>query len=202
MRFLVPVGGVVEGVYGILGSYKHRGVPAGIQAGLPWAGDNCAYTGFNHQRFINWLELMNGYRHTCLFVAAPDSVGNAEATLYAFEDWWHIISNYELPVAYVAQDGSEDLEIPEGAEAIFIGGTTKWKESAGAVDMIRRAQELGLHVHIGRVNWGKRYRMFRVLDGSDHFTCDGTRTRYDGVERTLEAWRSYENQDPRTGLGK
>lgn len=201
MRFLVPLGGQVDDVYGIMTSYKHRDVPLGIQQGKPWAGDNCAYTGFDHQRFIEWLELVNGYRSTCIFVAAPDVVGNAEATLYIFEDWWHIISGNELPVAYVAQDGSENFEIPEGAEAVFIGGTTAWKESEAAMSVIWRARELDLHVHIGRVNWRKKYRKFRELEGSDDFTCDGTRTRYQGTEKTLKAWRQYEKEEVFRPLG-
>lgn len=200
MKFLVPVGGVVEGVHGILTSYQHRGIPAGIAAGLPWGGDNCAFTGFDHQRFIEWLEVMNGYRHTCLFVAAPDTVGDAKVTLDAFENWQNIITNYELPVAYVAQDGSENFEIPAGAEALFVGGTTSWKESEAAISVIKRAQTMGLHVHIGRVNWRKRYRKFRILEGSDQFTCDGTRTRYEGVEKTLKAWKQYENENPLLNL--
>lgn len=38
MKFLAPVGGNVD-FYGIITAPNHRGVPAGIKAGLPWAGD-------------------------------------------------------------------------------------------------------------------------------------------------------------------
>ena len=194
MRFLVPVGGVTAGVYGILTSYQHKGVPAGIVAGLPWAGDNCAYTGFDADRFVQWLEGMTPYRATCLFVAVPDVVGNAAATLALWHAWQPRLASW--PLAYVAQDGSRPDELPPTASALFVGGTTAWKESADAVAMIRRAQALGLHVHVGRVNWRRRYSMFRVLAGSEHFTADGTRSRFDGTERTLRAWKSYESQPP------
>lgn len=199
MRFLVPVGGVVSGVYGVLTSYAHRGVPAGVTAGLPWAGDNCAFTGFDAARFTSWLERMTAYRDTCLFVAVPDVVGDAPATLARYAAWSQAMQDW--PLAYVAQDGSEDHDIPASAKALFVGGSTVWKESAAAVEMIRRGQKRNLHIHVGRVNWRRRYWMFRLLEGSESFTCDGSRTRFDGTERTIAAWRSYESQRPLIELG-
>lgn len=195
----MPVGGVTEGVYGILTSYKHKGVPSGIVAALPWAGDNCAFTGFEPQRFAAWLERMIPYRPTCLFVAVPDVVGDAAATLARYDEWSQKMIGW--PLAYVGQDGSETHAIPPSAAALFIGGTTVWKESAAAVEMIQRARAKGLHIHIGRVNWKRRYQMFRVLEGSEQFTCDGTRQRFEGIERTLSAWNGYENQEPLLKLG-
>lgn len=194
MKFLVPVGGVTEGVHGILTSYQHKGIPAGIMAGMPWAGDNCAFIGFDADRFTGWLERMTPHRATCLFVAVPDVVGDAAATLARYVTWAEAMDGW--PLAYVAQDGSEQYEIPPSASALFVGGTTEWKESEAAIAVIRQAQAADLHVHIGRVNWGRRYRMFRLLEGSEAWTCDGTRARFDGTEKTLRAWKQYQNQKP------
>jgi len=199
MRFLVSVGGISEGVYGILGSYKHKGVPSGIAGGLPWAGDNCAFTGFDGARFSAWLDGLTAYCPTCLFVAVPDVVGDAVATLARYAEWAPQMNGW--PLAYVAQDGSEAHNIPSSAAALFIGGTTAWKESVAATLMIQRGQEMGLHIHIGRVNWRRRYQMFRLLPGSERFTCDGTRQRFEGIEKTLAAWKQYENQEPLLKLG-
>lgn len=193
MKFLVPVGGVTD-AFGILSSYKHKGVPAGIVGGLPWAGDNCAFTGFDGARFRAWLPRMAPYRATCIFVAVPDVVGDAAATLIRYEIWAQAMAGW--PLAYVAQDGSERHEIPPSAAALFVGGTTIWKESQAAIEMIRRAQVMGLRIHVGRVNWKRRYDMFRVLEGSDQFTCDGTRQRFEGIGRALAAWHGYECQRP------
>jgi hypothetical protein len=198
MRFLVPVGGMVD-AYGILTSYKHKGIPAGIVAGLPWAGDNCAFTGFEADRFSVWLERMIPYRSTCLFIAVPDVVGDAVATLTSYAVWSQAMEGW--PLAYVGQDGSEDYDIPPSAAALFIGGSTTWKEGQAAIDMIRRGQARGLHIHIGRVNWWRRYSMFALLEGSEQFTCDGTRQRFEGIERTLKAWQQYENQHQLLKLG-
>ena len=69
MKFLVPVGGVTDPAFGILTTYYHHGVVAGIQAGLPWAADNCAFSNsFDGDRFLAWLPTMNEYADTCLFV--------------------------------------------------------------------------------------------------------------------------------------
>ncbi len=192
MKFLAPVGGMVD-AYGILTSYAHKGIPAGIVSGMRWAGDNCAYTGTDAARFLAWLVTMQPYRAACLFVAVPDVVGDAAATMAQYLAWAVQMAGW--PLAFVCQDGQQPQDIPDCA-ALFIGGTTAWKESQAAIDCIREGQRRGLHIHIGRVNWWRRYAMFRVLEGSEHFTCDGTRTRFEGTERTLAAWRNYEAQAP------
>jgi len=188
--FLVPSGGFVDHRFGILTSPGHKGVPAGIIAGMPWAADNQCYTQeFDIHRFQNWLETMEPYRDTCLFVNVPDVVGDAIATLGQFADMAPSLTSW--PLAFAAQDGQEALEFPSLFDALFIGGTTRWKMSPGALDCIRRAHALGKHIHIGRVNWYKRYAYFAGLPGSEEFTCDGTRQRFEGVEKTVAAWAKY-----------
>ena len=195
MMFLVPVGGVVDPRFGILTTPGHKGVPAGIKAGLPWAVDNQAFTvGFDAGVFLPWLETMEPYRETCLFVPPPDVVGDACQTLALFEQWWHQFDGW--PLAFIAQDGQERLDFPDSVlwGTLFVGGTTHWKLSARAMECIKRAQILGKHIHIGRVNWWRRYAHFRAMEGSDGWTCDGTRTRYDGTRGALAAWGNYQSQ--------
>ena len=203
MKFLVPVGGVTEGVYGILTSPKHFGPVAGITSGLPWAADNGAFTGGSLPGdFAAWLATMEEYRATCLFVVCPDVVSDADKTIELYYTWRHLFVGW--PVAFVAQDGQEDLPLPCAREdddddtydfqTLFVGGSTQWKESEAAIEVIKRAQMLGKHIHIGRVNWGRRYRLFRQIAGSENFTCDGTLTRFDGVSITLAAWKKLENE--------
>jgi len=199
MKFLVPIGGCTDDAFGIMTSPSHKGIPSGIIAGLPWAADNNAFTGFDARKFFPWLESMTPYQDTCLFVAVPDVVGDAKETLAQYDDFAHIIMGRDWTLAYVAQDGSEELPIPQ-CDAVFIGGTTEWKESLEAVSVIKRAQQMGKHIHIGRVNWKRRYDMFNILAGSEHFTCDGTRTRFDGTEKALKAWKEYQGQRPLFGL--
>jgi len=193
MQFLLPVGGVVDNRFGILTSYQHGGVVVGVKAGMRWAADNCSFSkAFDPIKFITWLEQMTPYRDTCLFVTVPDVVADSEATRRLWEQWQPVLADW--PLAFVAQDGETDT--PEGASAVFIGGSTEWKESAAAVNIIQIAQRRGLHVHIGRVNWKARYDKFNLLPGSEGFTCDGTRTRFDGREKTVVAWAGYQDQRP------
>ena len=195
MRFLVPIGGDVGSAYGVLTSPGHGGIVKGIRDGLPWAADNQAFTqGFSPDSYFPWLETLSPYKKQCLFVTIPDVVGDAIQTLGNWRHWVRYFDGW--PLAFVAQDGQENLPLPIDYAALFIGGLTEWKESPAVVDLIRKAQLTGKHIHIGRVNWGRRYRMFNVLKGSEHFTCDGTRTRYEGTKKTLEAWKGYENQRP------
>jgi hypothetical protein len=161
---------------------------------MGWAADNQAFTGFSPGRFFPWLETMQDYRELCLFVACPDLPGDACGTLALFDRWAGRLAGW--PVAFVAQDGQEEKDFPPSDlwQVLFVGGSTAWKVSAGAQAVIKRAQAQEKGVHIGRVNWWRRFRLFAEMYGSEKFTCDGTRTRYDGVEKTLAAWADYQGR--------
>jgi hypothetical protein len=191
MIYLAPIGGFTDHSFGILTTPGSYGIPEGIRNGMRWAADNQAFTkGFDPVVFFPWLEAMAPYKSTCLFVACPDVIGDAEATLVRFGEYRAQFGDW--PVALVAQDGLEFFRFPPAHQwqALFVGGTTEWKMSMGAIECIQRARELGKHIHIGRVNWLQRYRHFQSLPGSERFTCDGTRTRYERT-RAIEAWREY-----------
>ena len=215
MKILAPVGGQVD-TYGIITAPNHRGIPLGIQQGKYWAADLGALEGPDFVKKINldqvaeWLPTMRPFRDKCLFLAGGDIVGDAVSTLEAYHEFKHYFD--EFPIAYVAQNGAENLPIPDDCAAVFVGGipmldrpikTQKngivymdWKDSMEAVSVIKRAQGVGKHVHIGRVNWHRRYKIFALLDGSENFTFDGTRTRFDGTAKTIRAWKSYQIQVP------
>lgn len=190
MRFLLPTGGIIDDTFGILTTPSHKGIPMGIIAGMDWAADNEAFTrSFDSLRYFAWLENMKPHKSKCLFVTIPDAVGNAQATIDLFYQWKDRFTGW--PIAFVAQDGQEYLPFPEHFDTLFIGGTSEWKMSLAAIDCIHRAQREYKRIHIGRVNWFRRYKHFASLDGSEEFTCDGTRTRYEGVQRASAAWRKY-----------
>jgi hypothetical protein len=198
VRFLYSVGG--DGQWGYLTAPNHFSVITGIKNGAWWGADLGCVDGpkfvkkIEYIRAREWLIIMEPYKKKCLFVAGGDVVGDARRTLAKFEQFTNHFRGW--PLAYVAQDGAESLPIPKQAAALFLGGSTKWKLSSGAIEVIKRAQTNGLHIHIGRVNWRTRYNAFRILSGSDKFTCDGTRQRFEGIEKTEAAWRGYESQLP------
>jgi hypothetical protein len=104
-----------------------------------WAIDNGAFRGFHVAAFMRTLEQ---YRHVpgCLFVAAPDVVGDAKATLRLWPFWRDVLHGAGFPAAFVLQDGIAAAEVPADAEALFIGGTTRFKLSPLAASTSRVCQ--------------------------------------------------------------
>jgi hypothetical protein len=194
MKFLVPSGGFTDKEFGILTYPQMRGVPVGIKEGMSWAADLGCISGpsyvkrFDSSKVFPWLETMKPYLETCLFITAPDCVGDAGDTFRNFGRY----DFGDFPVAYVAQDGQEDIPFPADDlwQALFIGGSTEWKTGYNARVCIEVAKKRNKHIHIGRVNYKKRYITFGRIDGSDKFTCDGTRLRFERT-KTLSDWKDY-----------
>ena len=115
-----------------------------------YAIDNGAFSGFRETEFERLIDAARGV-FGAMWVAAPDQVGDAERTLMAWRQWEPRIRRRGLPVAYVVQDGASMFELPE-ADAYFIGGSTSFKLSQDASDVVLMAKEMGKPVHMGRVN--------------------------------------------------
>lgn len=127
-----------------------------------FAIDNGAFSRFNVAAFSGLLQREYASRSLCRFVAVPDVVASARRTLEVFQNWRYRLTAW--PLALVAQDGQEDLEIPwPGLDAIFIGGSTGWKMSKHAADVIKAALAMGKWVHVGRVNTPGRFEYFEEL---------------------------------------
>ena len=136
----------------------------------PFAVDNGGFSKLDVQAFLRLLEKCEEYRNQCLWVACPDVVGSARRTLELFDLWSEEL--FRWPLALVAQDGIEDLPIPwRECTAVFIGGSTHWKESQAAADVVKSGLAAQKHVHIGRVNTITRFRKFESLGAH---TCDGS----------------------------
>lgn len=143
-----------------------------VDTGLPWAVDNGAFSGFDADKFTALLDRIVG-RPRLLWVACPDVVGDARATLRLFAEWQPQIKERGLPVAYVLQDGQERRTLPlgYGVDAVFLGGSTEYKLSHDAEKLCRAAKEAGKWVHVGRVNSRRRMRHCYEM-GAD--SCDGS----------------------------
>ena len=135
-----------------------------------FAIDNGAFSGFDVAAFERLLAKHSNRKELCRFVALPDVVASARRTLEAF-DWWHPrLDGWRK--ALVAQDGLESLPIPwDRLDAVFIGGSTEWKLSKHAADVIRTAKICGKWVHAGRVNTPGRFEYFEGLGVN---SLDGT----------------------------
>lgn len=146
-----------------------------IRLSVPWAADNDAFTNFDERRWMTWLtSIPPAARALCLFAAAPDVVGDADATLARSTPYLPLIREMGYPVAYVAQDGFDAAVAPWGAiDWLFIGGTTAWKRSErGGYAAIAAGRQHGVRVHVGRVNGGS---FLRHCASAGAESADGTK---------------------------
>lgn len=134
--------------------------------------DNGGFSGFNRAAFESLLDREKAHQKLCRWVACPDVVASARRTLECFEAWADRLMDDGWPLALVAQDGIENLDIPWARiSAIFIGGSTEWKMSKHAADVVRAGKICNKWVHAGRVNTPGRFEYFEQL-GAD--SIDGT----------------------------
>ncbi len=139
--------------------------------GFRWAADNDAYLAWDEDKFVRMLDTITGIPG-CLFVVAPDVVGDAKATLDRFYEWKYRLEGTRQPRAFVAQDGIENVGVPWAhIHALFIGGTTEFKMGPVAAGIAREARRNRKWLHMGRVNTRKRIRYAKSL-GCD--SIDGT----------------------------
>lgn len=131
--------------------------------GLPWACDNDAFAKWSEHRYRAMLRQHQG-QEGCLWVAAPDVVGDAAKTLALFNRWEPELREHGYPVALIAQDGLTLAAVPWARfDCLFIGGTTEFKLGAQARTLVGAAILHGKLVHAGRVNSARRIRYFHDL---------------------------------------
>jgi hypothetical protein len=163
--------------------------------GVVWAADNGCFTdpyGFVLDRYRRWLDPRD--RETCLFVTAPDFVGEWCWTLDRYDEVAETLRADGWRVALVAQDGLEiyleQLEFrfwAGGIDALFVGGSTEWKLSSAAAEVVSEARRWGLWTHMGRCNSGRRVRIAHDM-GCD--SVDGTYLAHAGARclPTVRGW--------------
>lgn len=139
--------------------------------GVPWAADNgCFAAKWNQGRWAAWLAAQADHLRSCLFAVVPDVVADAPATRARFEVWAPMVAALGYRLAYVLQDGADDLPWDD-FEVLFVGGSTAYKESLDAAAWVGEARARGKGTHMGRVNSLRRMRL-AVREGYD--SADGT----------------------------
>lgn len=167
-----------------------------------WGADNGCFSAtfrFDDTRYMYWLLSLRSFASTCLFATAPDVVGNHEKTWERSKPWLGAIRVLGFPAAFVAQDGFNggqgvDWEM---IDVLFVGGTTSYKLGDEARKAIRKAQELGKKVHVGRVNSKRRVEIFNSLkvdsiDGT--FLIFGPNTNFPKLERWVKSANNYRQE--------
>lgn len=155
-----------------LGTLGQIATPAAgnrVLPGTEWIADNAVFAGKypGDAAYLAWLTGRVHLAADCRFVVAPDVVGDAVATLALSAPMLPRIRALGFPVALVAQDGLEDLDVPwDDFDCLFIGGSTAWKLGAAARALIAEAHRRGKWVHMGRVNSRRR------IQYAHHIGCD------------------------------
>jgi hypothetical protein len=151
---------------GCVGRFINPRAWGSIIPGQTWAADNDSFSAWDEELFIRMLDRLRGIPN-CLFVTAPDVVGDSVLTLDRFPRWRDEIAGRGFPVAFVGQDGAEDTPIPwDDFQAWFVGGTDKWKLCHASARLVEEAKARGKWCHMGRVNSMRRIR--QAFD----FGCD------------------------------
>lgn len=162
-----------------------------------FAADNGCFADpekYSNDGFLSWLDKLD--RKACLFAAAPDIVGNAEGTRERAYPMLPYIRQLGFKAALVAQDGEKnDFIYWDQLDAIFIGGTTEWKLSQAAADIVAAAKQKGKWVHMGRVNSFKRMRLAAAI-GCD--SVDGTYLAFEPDNRKgkIKEWINQLQKQP------
>lgn len=152
-----------------------------IKNGLTWACDNACYSGFNEEKYINMVENVHNKlaeniqcKPRLKFISMPDKVCDASETKKLFDLWYpKMLKYFDIPLAYVLQDGVTEEEVPwDKIAAVFIGGSTKFKLGIGAANIVKIAKYKGKWVHMGRVNSEKRL-IYAIQIGCD--SVDGSK---------------------------
>jgi hypothetical protein len=139
--------------------------------GWKWAADNDAFSAWNADRYRRMLDGIWG-TPGCLFVTAPDIVGDARRTLESFEEWYDELNATLLPLALVAQDGLVSEHVPwQRIDALFVGGTSEFKMGEQARALVAEARLREKWVHMGRVNGHQRLRYAKAIGCN---SIDGT----------------------------
>jgi len=171
-----PAGEAVHPRLGRLMQPRHlSSIELTAAAGIPWAADNDCFQGLDEAAYRRMLDRLEGLPG-CLFVTVPDVVGDAAATLARFDDWAPELEARRFPLGLVAQDGMTVADLDERADrlaALFIGGTTEWKEGPAAAELAVEAKRRGLWVHWGRVNTRRRFDLIVATGAADSF--DGSK---------------------------
>lgn len=143
---------------------------------LPYSIDNGRF-GFladkcfewNERRWLATLEKSATSKRQPDWIVVPDMPGDHEETRRLWDLWhWHLVRDYpEWKFAFAVQDGATVDTVPENADVLFVGGTTKWKYQS----IWYWCREQPKPVHVGRING--EVMLWRCHEAGV-VSCDGT----------------------------
>lgn len=168
-----------------------------------WAADHGQFRDpdwYDFERHYEWLIDRMPYQRTNLFVTLPDSYGRADVSMDMALAVLPEIKSLGYSVALVAQDGTEQLPVPWALiDALFIGGTNPWRESAPCGALAAEAKRNGKWLHLGRVSSLRRLETAQIM-GCD--SADGTAAAFapDKIVPQINGWLAKVNGRPAMAL--
>lgn len=179
-----------------------------VPEGSWWCADNGVFgKGYpGDARWLSWLSSRTADPDRCLFVTAPDVVGDAWATLARSVPFLPVIRELGYPAGFVAQNGTDETGIPwDDLDCLFIGGDDDYKLGEHAAELVNAARSHAKWVHMGRVNSRKRFEYAASIgcDSADGtFLAFGPDVNLDELlswsrPRVLDhSWRRHRNGEP------
>jgi hypothetical protein len=159
-----------------MGMFTAANLPLQFRA---WAADNGRFARPHEWvagDWLGWAAALRPYRERCLFMVAPDCVGDAAATLELSVPYLPTIRQLGFRAAYVSQNGATVESLPwDLFDCLFVGGDDDWKFCDASVQIVLEARARGKWTHQGRVNTLRRLRACSVLCFD---SADGTYLKY------------------------
>jgi hypothetical protein len=119
---------IAQGKLGMIDTpYQQNRVHELHELGAAWCADNgCFSSRWRAEHWWAFLERLAPYAGSCLFATAPDVVADAAATLVKSLPWMPRMRALGYKVAFVAQNGIENIEVPwDEFDALFLGGSSE-----------------------------------------------------------------------------
>ena len=133
----------------------------GIDNGMFTQAGQKAFNGDTYEKMVKLALAQEkrelGHFH---FFTVPDEPFNWGETLNKFNAYRERVQKLRdrgAPVAIVLQNGAKPGNVPwHDIDTLFIGGDDAYKTGPDAKACTQHAQKLGMNIHMGRVNTGKR----------------------------------------------
>ena len=164
---------------GRIGHLYSPGAQRGPWRELPYALDNGAWPAHKNARawdvaawraLLRWAS-MSGIAP--LWALVPDVVGDRDGTLALWREHKGL-DGHGFRRAFAVQDGMRFADVPDDECALFLGGSTEWKERA----IPEWCSAFPGRVHVGRVNtWARLLACYEAgatsVDGTGWFHKQG-----------------------------
>lgn len=165
----------------LLGHIWSPGGTITVYPELPYALDNGRYAieenggNWDGDRFLDHCDQIRHLSKPPLWIVAPDRRRDAAATLELWREWEPQLRKYQVPLAFVLQDGIRLEDIPETAGCLFVGGSDQWRYPL-LPEIVTFGKATHRPVHVGRVNGDRLWQCHRIgvtsTDGSGYHRGD------------------------------